>query len=108
MIMTTHQPPSSAGNHYRSRATTTDGAPQWGVAGACRRSPNADDWFPENRQQRQAQPALRARRICFDHCIVRTLCLNHALDNHEPWGIWGGLDEKERDALFGDDRRGVS
>jgi WhiB family transcriptional regulator, redox-sensing transcriptional regulator len=40
-------------------------------------------------------PAIEARKICT-RCSVRTDCLQFALDNHEQYGIWGGLDPKER------------
>lgn len=29
-------------------------------------------------------------------CPVRALCLRHAIDVHEPYGIWGGLSASER------------
>jgi len=105
VIMTTHQPPSSAGRNYLARAAAALSAPDWHEHGACRGDPNADDWFPRDKRERRSQPALRARKVCFDQCPVRQLCLEHALAHREPWGIWGGLDEKERNALFGDDRR---
>lgn len=30
-----------------------------------------------------------AKALCLD-CPVRQLCLQGALDRHEPWGVWGG------------------
>ncbi|OKJ52494.1 transcriptional regulator [Streptomyces sp. CB02009] len=32
-------------------------------------------------------------------CPVRQACMNWALDNGEEYGVWGGLDERERRAL---------
>ena len=40
-------------------------------------------------------PASEARRVCAQ-CPVRKDCLAYALDADEQYGIWGGLDPKER------------
>lgn len=41
----------------------------------------------------------RAREICHQ-CPVSTQCLAFALSNNEQFGIWGGLDARERAALL--------
>lgn len=38
----------------------------------------------------------QAKRICGG-CDYRTECLQRALENREPYGIWGGYTAKERD-----------
>lgn len=43
------------------------------------------------RQQREE----RAKEICAD-CPVQQACLQHALAAAEPYGVWGGLTEGER------------
>ena len=40
-----------------------------------------------------------ARDACHLECKVRTLCLQKALDNREPYGIWGGYFPEQRRAL---------
>lgn len=37
-------------------------------------------------------------------CPVRAQCLQHAVDNDERFGIWGGLSERERRKLKRDRR----
>ncbi len=37
-----------------------------------------------------------AKKICRDSCELTEECLNYALKNHERFGIWGGLSERER------------
>lgn len=51
-----------------------------------------DLWFPET------GPAPRARRICAV-CPVRAECLAFALATGAEFGIWGGLNVEERQAL---------
>jgi len=36
-----------------------------------------------------------AKAVCAT-CPVRQTCLDHAIDNGEWWGVWGGLDVRER------------
>lgn len=42
----------------------------------------------------------KAKEICR-RCPVRETCLGYALAAREPYGVWGGLTEDERDALLG-------
>lgn len=37
-----------------------------------------------------------AKNLCHD-CPVEDVCLEHALINDEPWGVWGGMSPRERD-----------
>jgi WhiB family redox-sensing transcriptional regulator len=41
--------------------------------------------------------AREAKLIC-QSCVVREICLEYALENHEQVGIWGGLSGEERKA----------
>ena len=43
--------------------------------------------------------ADRAKAICAT-CVVRTSCLQEALERKETKGIWGGLDYRERKVLL--------
>lgn len=41
----------------------------------------------------------QVRSVCFS-CPVRTECLIDALESKVPYGVWGGLTERERRALL--------
>jgi WhiB family redox-sensing transcriptional regulator len=73
---------------------------EWTVGAACRGSTgslfySADS--AERKEDRQEREQL-AKRICAG-CAVRDDCLNAALERHESYGIWGGLNEFERRSL---------
>ncbi|MDQ3991044.1 MAG: WhiB family transcriptional regulator [Actinomycetota bacterium] len=54
---------------------------------------NADVFFPETPGMERA-----AKAIC-ERCPVRRECLASALASSVRFGIWGGLNERERRAL---------
>lgn len=73
----------------------------WQVRAACR---GPETWLffppshPERKDEREEREA-RAKAICA-RCSVTAECLEYALRNREPYGIWGGLNEVERQALL--------
>lgn len=78
----------------------------WQLQGSCRRE-NPDVFFhPEG----ERGPARRSRddaakAVCLA-CPVLDPCREHALRVREPYGVWGGLTEDEREARYGRERRG--
>jgi len=52
-----------------------------------------DLWFPD-----MGGRSPQAKAICAV-CAVREPCLAWAVDNREPYGIWGGLSADERKKL---------
>ena len=73
----------------------------WQHRGACR-GPQATVFFPPPQFERKVdrtERELRAKMICGE-CPVVAECLDYALQIREPHGIWGGLNENERRALF--------
>lgn len=49
-----------------------------------------DAFFPE-----MGRKVVDAKRLC-QSCPIRLQCLDYALGADEEYGIWGGLDPKER------------
>jgi WhiB family transcriptional regulator, redox-sensing transcriptional regulator len=73
----------------------------WTDAAACRNSEGAL-FYPADsaeRKEDRLERELIAKRICGS-CGVREECLEAALERHESYGIWGGLNEFERRGLL--------
>lgn len=52
------------------------------------------------RKEAREKAERQAKAIC-SVCPVREPCLNEALRNKEPLGVWGGLNPEERRTLRG-------
>ncbi|MGI9004260.1 MAG: WhiB family transcriptional regulator [Pseudonocardia sp.] len=77
----------------------------WQMQGACRGMDSASFFHPEGERgpARASREAL-AKEVC-QRCPVLAQCRRHALSAHEPYGVWGGLSESERDDIIrGHDR----
>lgn len=65
----------------------------WHGHGLCRKSP--DLFYPERKDKEMAANAVA---ICM-RCPVRQPCRQHALDEREQYGVWGGTTELERERI---------
>lgn len=65
--------------------------PDWHELGACKLFPELD-WLEAKPGTAQA---LAAKLVCAA-CPVRLECATGALERRERWGIWGGLDYRDR------------
>ena len=73
---------------------------EWQYQGACRRVDPAVFFHPEG----ERGPARRrrdeaAKAVCAS-CPVMRECREHALTVREPYGVWGGMTEQEREAGY--------
>lgn len=64
----------------------------WRDAALCAQV-GGDVWFPE-----KGASVREAKRICGG-CLVRTECLEYALEHAIRYGIWGGTTERQRRAM---------
>jgi WhiB family redox-sensing transcriptional regulator len=72
----------------------------WQLQARCRGLDSAYFFHPDNeRGAARAARVSRAKAICR-RCPVRRECRQHALAAQEPYGIWGGLTEHERETLL--------
>jgi WhiB family transcriptional regulator, redox-sensing transcriptional regulator len=73
----------------------------WQEKAACR-GPQSIVFFPPStfeRKDEKLSRETRAKAICAE-CAVREACLEFAVRIKEPHGIWGGMNELERRALW--------
>ena len=73
---------------------------EWQLHAACRGLDTETFFHPDNeRGPRRANREAAAKAVCA-RCPVREACAEHALRVREPYGIWGGLSETERDDIL--------
>ena len=69
------------------------GVPEWYEAALCAQA-DPEVFYPAKGESTKA-----AKTIC-GRCDVRDECLLFALGRREPFGVWGGLSERERRKLL--------
>ncbi|GHH74526.1 hypothetical protein GCM10018793_15960 [Streptomyces sulfonofaciens] len=75
----------------------------WRQYAACR-DEDTEFFFPIGTRGSALQQAQEAKAVC-GRCPVAEACLRFALESGQRYGIWGGLDEVERDRLARRNRR---
>lgn len=81
-------------------ATLENDTRVWADYAACHPKHGHDSawWFPEgNRAIKRHPHVLAAKEVC-NACPVQRECLQHGIV-HEPYGVWGGMTELERDVF---------
>jgi len=72
----------------------------WQLQGACRTADPDLFFHPEGeRGPRKTRRDEAARAVCVA-CPVLARCRDHALAVREPYGVWGGLTEDDREAVY--------
>ena len=72
----------------------------WQLHAACRGMASSFFFHPEGeRGPARARREAQAKAVCFE-CPAMVACRAHALQVHEPYGIWGGLSEGERTQML--------
>lgn len=73
---------------------------EWQLNGACRGQDTELFFHPEGeRGPRRANREAAAKAVCAT-CPVLLACREHALTVREPYGVWGGLSEHEREDIY--------
>lgn len=72
----------------------------WQWDGACMGADSSVFFSPEAERGRKRQRREDAAKAVCATCPVIEPCRQHALDAHEPYGVWGGLTESERAAIL--------
>ena len=77
----------------------------WQLLGRCRGLDPDLFFHPENeRGAARERRITRAKKICAT-CPVLEQCRAHALAVREPYGVWGGTSEEDREAHWARRRR---
>lgn len=72
----------------------------WQEHGSCRTVDPTIFFHPQNeRGSARRQRALSAKSVCAS-CPVRRQCADYAIRAREPYGVWGGLTEEEREVIY--------
>ncbi|ABG92362.1 possible transcriptional regulator, WhiB family protein [Rhodococcus jostii RHA1] len=73
----------------------------WRLAATCRIVSPALFFHPTNERGPKRQKRIHeAKKIC-SQCPVQRPCRDYALAVREPFGIWGGMSEEDRDRILG-------
>jgi len=78
---------------------------EWQLRGTCR-TEDPDLFFHPDGDRGLSRTAreLAAKAVCAG-CPVVEQCAGHALSVREPYGVWGGLTEDEREQVYAAARR---
>ncbi|WP_462418128.1 WhiB family transcriptional regulator [Kytococcus sp. Marseille-QA3725] len=72
----------------------------WQFEGLCRTTDPEEFFHPEGeRGERRRRREEKAKLVCA-RCPVIDPCREQALAAREPYGVWGGLSESEREQLI--------
>ncbi|TAK71315.1 MAG: WhiB family transcriptional regulator [Actinomycetota bacterium] len=72
----------------------------WQMHAACRGDDPAVYFHPEGERGSARLERDRAAKAVCARCPVISQCAQHALAVREPYGVWGGLSEDEREAIY--------
>jgi WhiB family transcriptional regulator, redox-sensing transcriptional regulator len=72
----------------------------WRAEARCRDLDSALFFSPDGERGPTRRRRERAAKAVCARCPVQEECAAFALANHEPYGVWGGLTETEREALW--------
>lgn len=68
----------------------------WQLEGLCRTSDPDAFFHPEGERGAARRRRINEAKAVCNRCPVLEQCREHALAVREPYGVWGGLSEDER------------
>ena len=77
----------------------------WQLMGACRGEDPDTFFHPEGERGPAREARERAAKAVCATCPVLTQCAAHALAVREPYGVWGGMSEDDRETVYQQQRR---
>ncbi len=73
---------------------------EWQEVGACREADPELFFHPQNERGLARLRRDRAAKSVCARCSVRIECADYAIRAREPYGVWGGLTEEERERVY--------
>jgi WhiB family redox-sensing transcriptional regulator len=78
---------------------------EWQLSGSCRDADPMLFFHPESERGPARRKRDDAAKAVCGGCPVLEDCRRHALSAREPYGVWGGLSEEDRETIFASGRR---
>jgi WhiB family transcriptional regulator, redox-sensing transcriptional regulator len=72
----------------------------WQLEGLCRGEDPGLFFHPEGERGPARDARENAAKAICAGCPVLNECASHALAVREPYGVWGGLSEEDREAVY--------
>lgn len=72
----------------------------WQDLGSCRETDPLLFFHPQNERGSARAKRDRAAKLICAGCPVRLECADYAVRAREPYGVWGGLSEDEREVIY--------
>ncbi|HRY08752.1 MAG: WhiB family transcriptional regulator [Actinobacteria bacterium] len=72
----------------------------WQEIGSCREADPELFFHPQNERGLARLRRDRAAKAVCARCDVRIDCADYAIRAREPYGVWGGLTEEERERVY--------
>lgn len=73
---------------------------EWQEVGACREADPELFFHPQNERGLARLRRDRAAKAVCARCDQRIDCADYAIRAREPYGVWGGLTEEERERIY--------
>ncbi len=72
----------------------------WQLQAACRDESTEQFFHPDGERGPARQARIRAAKAICARCPVQPQCAAHALRVREPYGVWGGMSEEDRELYY--------
>ena len=72
----------------------------WQDHGSCRGADPLLFFHPQNERGSSRIRRDRAAKVICASCPVRMECADYAVRAREPYGVWGGLSEEDREHIY--------
>lgn len=73
---------------------------EWQERGSCRETDPTLFFHPQNERGLSRLRRDRAAKAVCARCPVRMECADYAIRAREPYGVWGGLTEEDRERIY--------